>query len=1009
MILDDDNGNSPVPRRRTPPVASFPPHPTSSFASLPSSRSDLYLPYALRRAAPHSFEHEYDDESGVGYPTQGGRLYSGAGANGALATVAAWRHQRGSKAKLLMGLAGVAIVYLLYDSLSRRHHGPPHWRHGHPPFPPPPPPPGFEPQAPDLAYPKVNDPHKGVFAGQPPPTTTSAGEEYPTQIAVPKLETAELPLADIKKFIQPRRAVPPTWPDPWASVEDAAFKGREYLSVERFGSDETGWKKVPDPPAHDPPPARWLLKAFEYAAAVAGRNADGSPMVMRPGMAFDERTGRPKKVAHEELKLGRESGWRPKKGYKVDELGTGKQGERDMPRVQFEGEPEGGELRATEEKRRREWVKRAFQHAWAGYSKYAYGHDEVSPVSNRWANGFNGWGATLVDSLDTLLIMNMSHEYNIAREHVAQIDFSYLAPSGSQTFSTDLPSLEELDIPPPGEVREPAKPPPRDFRQLAAHDQRSPRAMSWFETLIRYLGSLLAAFELSGDPLMLERAQELGDWLLPAMATKSGLAYTRYSPGLNPDGQPGGRVVLAEVGSCILEMTKLSQLTGNRIYFEAAQRALDTLETNFAKAAPPPPGNGKNPLFRGRLGTLLPTSVDPAYPSMMQGTYSMGGEIDSYYEYLIKQAQLTSFSHEQYPRMYEAAVESAYEFLIRRVEVVPGREDLTLIGKVEWGTFTPEMQHLTCFAGGMLGLGAKLLDRPYDLETGINVTETCAWIYESSETGVGNELTTFYGPNDPSRYVAVDEPNGPGKVRAPRGAPYGVRSANRRQIGRPETIESVFYMYRITGDRYWQDVGWTMFVNWVEHAITEAGFATVRNVNSPSPGKDDSMESFVLGETLKYYYLLFSPPDFMSLDDWVFTTEAHPFWIPKPSAPRPPSSFWSGPDENAPPSAAFVDQMGEGTWVQKWARVQQAAALAGYAHKGKVAPPPPMPPPPGQAGAGAGGEGGRQFVRPNEDQIAAAHAAAREKVAPIDMGAPAVPGDWGQEGGGGRGMGGRPA
>ncbi len=50
-----------------------------------------------------------------------------------------------------------------------------------------------------------------------------------------------------------------------------------------------------------------------------------------------------------------------------------------------------------------------------------------------------------------------------------------------------------------------------------------------------------------------------------------------------------------------------------------------------------------------------------------------------------------------------------------------------------------------------------------------------------------------------------------------------MRTANRRQIGRPETIESVFYMWRLTGDRKWQDQGWTMFVNWVEHAITETG------------------------------------------------------------------------------------------------------------------------------------------------------------------------------------------
>jgi mannosyl-oligosaccharide alpha-1,2-mannosidase len=39
----------------------------------------------------------------------------------------------------------------------------------------------------------------------------------------------------------------------------------------------------------------------------------------------------------------------------------------------------------------------------------------------------------------------------------------------------------------------------------------------------------------------------------------------------------------------------------------------------------------------------------------------------------------------------------------------------------------------------------------------------------------------------------------------------------------------------------------------------------------------DSMESFWMAETLKYFYLIFSEPDVLSLDDWVFNTEAHPF------------------------------------------------------------------------------------------------------------------------------------
>lgn len=99
---------------------------------------------------------------------------------------------------------------------------------------------------------------------------------------------------------------------------------------------------------------------------------------------------------------------------------------------------------------------------------------------------------------------------------------------------------------------------------------------------------------------------------------------------------------------------------------------------------------------------------------------------------------------------------------------------------------------------------------------------------------------------------------------------------------RPEAIESVWYMYRITGDPIWQEKGWGMWQAIVKHTRTEYSNSAVDHVNS----KDgvvtpiDSMESFWLAETLKYFYLLYSDTDLISLDDWVLNTEAHPFRRP---------------------------------------------------------------------------------------------------------------------------------
>ncbi|KAI0458302.1 glycoside hydrolase [Xylaria acuta] len=88
-------------------------------------------------------------------------------------------------------------------------------------------------------------------------------------------------------------------------------------------------------------------------------------------------------------------------------------------------------------------------------------------------------------------------------------------------------------------------------------------------------------------------------------------------------------------------------------------------------------------------------------------------------------------------------------------------------------------------------------------------------------------------------------------------------------------------MYRITGKPVWQELGWDMFNAIVNGTRTGLGtHASVRDVTrkgAPTLAQEDYMESFWFAETLKYFYLLFSPPDIINLDDYVFNTEAHPF------------------------------------------------------------------------------------------------------------------------------------
>ena len=105
----------------------------------------------------------------------------------------------------------------------------------------------------------------------------------------------------------------------------------------------------------------------------------------------------------------------------------------------------------------------------------------------------------------------------------------------------------------------------------------------------------------------------------------------------------------------------------------------------------------------------------------------------------------------------------------------------------------------------------------------------------------------------------------------------GKGEENRWYALRPEYVESLFYLYRTTGDEVYRDRGWAVFEALVTHCRVKAtgAFAGLKDVRSPNPERDDAMPSFLLAETLKYLYLLFSERDVYPLDDWVFTTEAH--------------------------------------------------------------------------------------------------------------------------------------
>lgn len=362
-------------------------------------------------------------------------------------------------------------------------------------------------------------------------------------------------------------------------------------------------------------------------------------------------------------------------------------------------------------------------------------------------------------------------------------------------------------------------------------------------------------------------------------------------------------VLVSELGSLSLEFTKLSQLTGDDRYYDAVQRIADFLEDQQDDT---------------KLPGLWPITVDmtnPAKPDFTNdGGFTLGGMADSLYEYFPKQYLILGGALEQPRKMYEKFIGVAKEKLFRRVSNLENRPilisgDVQIKEQTREEKYTAKGQHLTCFVGGMVGIASKIFNRPDELEIAQQLTEGCVWAYNSCASGIMPEIFSFAacgGIDDsqtgPKCAYAEDKWHNAvrdyysysgdamyktnskdlDKVIRDKGiAPGFLEVIVKSYILRPEAIESVFIMYRLTGDSVWMDKAWTMFEAIEKLTRSDIGAWGLRDVTQANGGEHiDTMESFWLAETLKYFYLIFSEFDVVDLDKWVLNTEAHPLRRP---------------------------------------------------------------------------------------------------------------------------------
>ena len=366
---------------------------------------------------------------------------------------------------------------------------------------------------------------------------------------------------------------------------------------------------------------------------------------------------------------------------------------------------------------------------------------------------------------------------------------------------------------------------------------------SFFEMTIRYLGGLLSIHQLSGERMYLLKAEELGERLALAFDSPSGVPYSivnlRSGKTRNPQWN-GGNSILSELGSVQLEFGLLSRLSGNPAFGAAARAVLSHLHK-----LPPSPGVPAG---------LFPVAIDPRTGRASSDAVSFGGLGDSFYEYLLKQYLLSGRTDLVARDMYLAAVDALKAHLL-----AVSNDGRKYVSEMKAGARTGGFDHLVCYVPGMLALGAlSIPGRQPDLDLAVDLLDTCISLYLDQPTGLGPERVQWH-PVDSS------------------GPAYAISSP--RYLLRPETLESIFILYRATHNDRYREIGWQIFQSLQKYCRTPAAFSGLRDVTALHSPLDNSMQSFFMAETLKYLFLLFSPDDLLPLDQYVFNTEAHPFQI----------------------------------------------------------------------------------------------------------------------------------
>ncbi|KAL9126764.1 MAG: hypothetical protein Q9217_004233 [Psora testacea] len=552
----------------------------------------------------------------------------------------------------------------------------------------------------------------------------------------------------------------------------------------------------------------------------------------------------------------------------------------------------------------RQEAEHMFYHGYDNYMKHAFPEDELRPISCspltrdqknvghiELNDALGNYSLTLIDSLSTLAIMASSSSSGMLKKNKALLAFQSGVAALVEQYGDGTSGTTGVG------------------KRAKGFDLDS--KVQVFETVIRGVGGLLSAhlFAVGELPIrgynpkgrknnksgsqtsikwpnkfvyngqLLRLAENLARRLLPAFFTPTGLPYPRVnlrhgvpfyanSP-LNHNAETGQcprthkpsaeltETCSAGAGSLVLEFTTLSRLTGDPVFEQVGKRAFWSVWER-----------------KSSIG-LVGSGIDAESGRWTTPYTGIGAGIDSFYEYAAKSSVLLAGSPVPagLPPMPINGTQAS-----KPTQLVPEEQQTADAFYQVWQASHASIKR-------HLYRGDQYMHPHYiqgDLYTGAS---RAFWIDSLSAFFPG--LLAFFGKLEESiethllftalwtRYSAIPE-----RWSTSSG---GVESGLGWWGGRPEFIESTYYLYQATKDPWYLHVGEMVLRDIKRRCWAKCGWSGIQDVRNGD--KSDRMESFFLGETAKYLFLLFDPEHPLNKLDaaFVYNTEGHPLIIPRHS------------------------------------------------------------------------------------------------------------------------------